>query len=112
MSAIAEILAAALLLAGGLLVLLAGVGLIRLEDVFQRMHAATKASTLGLGLVVIAAFVWTESNALAEKAIMVFLFILVTAPVSAHLVGRAVYRVMTRAEREAGTPGEHPGEAG
>jgi multicomponent Na+:H+ antiporter subunit G len=112
MSAVAEIIAAVFLIAGGLLVLLAGVGIMRLEDVFQRMHAATKASTLGLGLTVIAAFLWTESNALAEKAVMVFLFILVTAPVSAHLVGRAVYRVMTRAEREAGTPGDHPGEPG
>jgi multicomponent Na+:H+ antiporter subunit G len=112
MSALAEIAAAALLLAGGLLVLLAGVGIVRLEDVFQRMHAATKASTLGLAFVVLAAWVWAESAALAEKAIMVFLFIVVTAPVSAHLVGRAVYRVMTRAERDAGTPGDHPGEAG
>ncbi len=112
MSFVWEIIAAGLLVAGGGLVLLAGVGIIRLEDVFLRMHAATKAGTLGLGLVVIAAGLWTESTALAEKAIMVFLFILVTAPVSAHLVGRAVYRAMTRDEREAGSPGVHPGEPG
>ena len=112
MSIVWEVFAAGLLVAGGALVLLAGIGVIRLEDVVKRMHAATKAGTLGLALVVVAAWICTESTALAEKAIMVFLFILVTAPVSAHLVGRAVYRAMTRAEREAGTPGEHPGEPG
>ena len=47
-------IAAALLVAGGFFCLVAGIGIVRLNDVFARMHAATKAGTLGLALICLA----------------------------------------------------------
>lgn len=75
---------------GALLVLLAGVGVVRFPDLYARMHAATKASTLGIGLVGIAATVGVEGGTV--KPLVVLAFIFLTAPSGAHLVGRAAYR--------------------
>ncbi len=85
-------IAAALLLSGGFFCLIAGIGVVRLNDVYARMHAATKAGTLGLALVCLAVMV--ESNTWLEvlEALFVFLFMIATAPVGAHLIGRAAFR--------------------
>lgn len=104
MSVVLDILAGLLLLSGGALTLLAGVGVLRMEDVFVRMHASTKAGTLGLGLVVAAMALSSGSATMIEKAIALFLLVLATVPVSAHLVGRAVWRVMTPDERDDCAP--------
>lgn len=87
-----EGIAAALLLTGGVFCLIAGIGLIRLKDVFARMHAATKAGTLGLGLICLGAMVLAESWAQVGEALIVFVFLIGTAPVGAHLIGRAAWR--------------------
>lgn len=80
-----------LLLAGAFFVLVASLGLLRLPDVLMRMHATTKAGTLGAGLVLVAAAVISADLAVAVKATVVFLFLLLTAPVAAHVLGRAAY---------------------
>lgn len=68
-----------------------GLGLVRLPDVFARMHAATKAPTMGLVLVVVAAALRVgHASDLGLLALVLFLQFL-TAPVGAHLVGRAAY---------------------
>ncbi len=89
MSAAAEILAGLCLLAGGAFALAAGIGLVRLPEVFTRMHASTKAGTLGVGLIVAALALTTESVSVASKAIGCALFLLGTGPIGAHLIGRA-----------------------
>lgn len=104
MSLILDIVTGLLLLAGGGFTVVAAVGVVRMEDVFVRMHASTKAATLGLGLVVAALALTVESAAMIEKAIALILLVLATAPVSAHLVGRAVWRVMGPAERDDCAP--------
>lgn len=83
--------AAALIVAGAFLVLVAAIGVVRLPDLFMRMHAATKAGALGTGLLLLsAAFVHGELGvSLRVLAAIVFLFL--TAPVAAHAIGRAAY---------------------
>jgi multicomponent Na+:H+ antiporter subunit G len=80
------------ILLGCLLTLLAGVGVLRFPDVFQRMHALTKASALGLILVLVgAALVIPSINDVTTLALAAFLQIL-TLPVAANLISRATYR--------------------
>lgn len=86
MSALAEVV----LLVGSLLVLLAGVGLYRFPDVLSRMHAATKATTLGLALVMVGTGLSLRDAGSIVRVLLVVVLQLLTAPVAAHLVGRAV----------------------
>ena len=89
---ILDLLAAVCLLLGAFLSVAAGVGLLRFPDALSRMHAATKPQILGLMFVVAAialsARSWSTLLALAP----VLLFQMLTAPISAHMVGRAAYR--------------------
>ena len=100
MIAALDLISAGLILAGALFVLIAALGVVRMEDVFTRMHASTKAGTLGLGLIVAAFLLGSVETEWSAKAFAVLIFMLTTAPVGAHLVGRAVYRHMTAEERE------------
>ncbi len=93
--------AAAFLVSGGFFCLVAGIGIIRLGDVFCRMHAATKAGTLGLALVCVAVMVKADSLLHFLEALFVFLFMIATAPVGSHLIGRAAFR--TRVPMVEGT---------
>lgn len=87
-----EIIAGILLIAGGFFVLVAAVGILRLPDILMRMHASTKAGTLGAGLILLAvAFTYAEIG-IVSRAIATIIFILMTAPVAAHTIGRAAYR--------------------
>ncbi len=91
MNAVADVAGAALLLVGSVLAVLAGVGLQRFPDVFARIHAATKATTLGLVLIVAGAALTIGDAGNAAKLALVAVLQFVTAPVSAHMVGRASY---------------------
>lgn len=86
-----EVAAGLLLLGGTGIVLLAAVGLNRFEGVFAKMHAATKSATLGVLLVLGAAALRAEPRAV-PTILLVAIFQLLSAPISAHLVGRAAYR--------------------
>jgi multicomponent Na+:H+ antiporter subunit G len=88
-----EWLVAALMFLGGLLMLLAAVGVARLPDLFMRMQATTKASALGAGLMVLAVAIFFGDVGTVMRAVLVIAFIFLTAPVSAHLIGRAAYFV-------------------
>lgn len=89
---ILDILAAVCLLLGAFLSVAAGVGLLRFPDALSRMHAATKPQILGLifvlAAIALSARSWSTLLALAP----VLLFQMLTAPISAHMVGRAAYR--------------------
>ena len=87
-----RIVATALTVAGLFFVLSAAVGTLRFPDVFTRMHAITKAGTLGVGLVMTAtAFHFAEDISLVTRAVAIILFTLLTAPASAQMIGRAAY---------------------
>ena len=86
-----EFITALLLVLGSLFSFVAALGMLRLPDTVIRMHAATKAGTLGAGLVLIAdAFYYAELG-ITLRALAAITFLLLTAPVAAHLIGRAAY---------------------
>jgi len=90
-----------LLILGSFFMALAGLGLYRMPDLFTRMHAATKGASLGVGLMLIAAALGFWDMSVATKALVTTAFIFLTAPVAAHLLGRAAYA--TRIPVWAGT---------
>ncbi len=76
---------------GATLMLLAGLGVVRLPDVFSRMHAGTKAASLGLACILVGVAL-ESSAASAGKLVAAIVFQFSTAPVAAHIIGRAAYR--------------------
>lgn len=87
----ADVVSGALLLAGGVLYVLAGVGMLRFPDVYARMHAATKPATLGLLFVLGGAALQVDSAADYLKLALAGALQVLTAPVGSHLMGRAAY---------------------
>ncbi|MHA7179170.1 monovalent cation/H(+) antiporter subunit G [Arthrobacter sp. MDB2-24] len=88
----ADVVVSVLLVAGALLSLAAGIGLVRFPDLLSRMHAATKPQVLGLLLFLLALAVESGNWVLVPLLVLCWLFQLLTSPVSAHMVGRAGYR--------------------
>jgi multicomponent Na+:H+ antiporter subunit G len=95
-----DLISSILLLGGVAFVVLAGVGLQRFPDIFARMHAATKAATLGLLLVLAGVALQLSSPGDVAKLMLVAILMFVTAPVGAHMVGRAAYRSGTELSSE------------
>ena len=87
-----RILASGLVLFGAAFAMLAGLGVLRFRDVFVRMHVATKPSTLGLMLVLTGALIRADGLAPSFKLALAIVLQFLTAPVAAHLVGRAAYQ--------------------
>lgn len=89
-----EILVSGLLLLGLFFLLTGTIGLLRLRDVYSRMHATSKSSTFGVAGVLLAALLYFRflglSSGLKESLILGFLFL--TAPLGAHMIARAAYR--------------------
>lgn len=90
-----DVVAGAMILAGVALSVTAGLGLHRFPDVFARMHAATKPATLGLVLVLTGAAIRMEERGDVAKLLLVVALQFLTAPVAAHMIGRAAYRAGT-----------------
>jgi multicomponent Na+:H+ antiporter subunit G len=86
-----EWIAAGLALLGALLVLIAGLGILRFPDLYTRMHAATKASSLGMSLLLLAVALRNPEAMVWLKVLCGILFLFLTAPIAAHLLGRAAY---------------------
>jgi len=84
-------LSAICLLLGALLSLLGAIGVLRLPDVYMRMHAATKVGVAGAGLILVAAAAFDGSRSAWIKGGISILFLVLTTPVAGHLLGRAAY---------------------
>ena len=78
-----------LVVIGATLALLAGVGVVRMPDVFTRMQASTKASTLGLGCLLAALALRHPEVSVVMKALSIAAFMMLTTAVSAHVIARA-----------------------
>ncbi len=85
------VLVGLLVLAGSLFYLLACLGLLRLPDTFTRLHAASMASTFGIGFLLLAVAFHAGDLSSVTRVAAAIVFLLLTAPVSAHLLGRAAY---------------------
>ncbi|HET7393109.1 MAG TPA: monovalent cation/H(+) antiporter subunit G [Candidatus Binatia bacterium] len=88
-----EILSSVLMLIGATFALLAGAGVLRMPDLFTRMQAATKASTLGIGCIILAVAVHFGELGITTRALATVIFVFLTAPVAAHMIARAAYFV-------------------
>lgn len=88
-----EAVSSALMIIGAAFALLAGAGVVRMPDLFMRMQAATKASTLGIGCIVLAVAVHFGDLGVTTRAVATIIFVFLTAPVAAHMIGRASYFV-------------------
>ncbi len=76
---------------GVLFTLLAGIGVLRMPDFYMRVSISTKAVTLGVGLILVAAAISFNDFAVTARVLAIIVFILITAPVGAHMIGRASY---------------------
>lgn len=90
---VVEWLTAALLLGGTFFMLVASIGIVRMPDVYLRMSCTSKAATLGTGCLLAAYALHVEDVGLAVRAVATAIFLLLTAPVAAHMIGRAAYRL-------------------
>ncbi|MCG6657710.1 monovalent cation/H(+) antiporter subunit G [Halomonas campisalis] len=88
-----EVVKGTLVLAGALFMLLAALGILRLPDLLTRMHATTKAAALGVILIMLAVALHFAEVAVAARAFAIIIFVVMTAPVAAHVIGRAGYFV-------------------
>ncbi|MDH4607060.1 Na+/H+ antiporter subunit G [Pseudomonas sp. BN102] len=86
-----EILVSLLLILGSLFVLIGALGLYRLPDFFMRLHGPTKATTLGVGGVVLASLVFFSAgrDGLSLHELLISLFLFISAPVSAYMLAKA-----------------------
>lgn len=82
-----------LLLAGAAFMLLAAVGILRLPDLPTRMHASTKAGAMGAMFTMAGVAMYFADSVVLTRAIAIIIFILLTAPIAAHVIGRAGYFV-------------------
>ena len=95
MTVFIDVVVAVLLLGGVSLAVLAALGLQQFDDVFARMHAATKPATLGLVMILIGAALRLSDTGATTKLLLVVVLQFITAPVGAHMVARAAYRAGT-----------------
>ncbi|UCN14532.1 monovalent cation/H(+) antiporter subunit G [Cellulomonas iranensis] len=89
---VADVVSAVCLLGGAFFALAAGVGALRFPDLLSRMHAATKPQVLGLVLVLVGLALRLREGGAVWALVLVAVFQMLTAPVAAHMVGRAGFR--------------------
>jgi len=87
-----QYVAAAAVLSGAVFGLLAAIGLVRLPDLYTRLHAASKAGVVGTGLILIAVALISTDGAVVLRAILGIIFLLLSTPIAAHLLARAAYK--------------------
>lgn len=86
-----DILIAILASLGAGFTLLAGIGIVRMPDIYLRLAAGTKAITLGIGFLLICTIFFFQDTGVTTRAIAIIFFVLLTSPVGAHLIGRSSY---------------------
>ena len=98
MSLITEILLSALVLVGAAFTLIGSLSLVRFKDFYTRLHGPTKASTLGVGCLLVASSIYfsVTGESLSLHEILVTLFLFITAPISAHLLAKAALHLGLR----------------
>lgn len=90
-----EVITSIFLLIGGFFLLVGSYGLFKLPDFYMRLHAPTKASTLGIGSILVASAIYysTHHSGFSMKEVLITLFIFLTAPITAHMLSKAALHV-------------------
>jgi len=100
-----EIICSILLIIGGIFILLGSYSLVKLPDFYTRLHGPTKASTLGVGSIVLAAIAFSASQgSVSFKEIIIFLFLFITAPVAAHMLAKAALHIKVKQRKDSVNP--------
>lgn len=102
-----EVVISLFLLGGSLFALIGAIGLYRLPDFYTRLHGPTKATTLGVGGIVVASgiFFGVQRGSISLHEVLIILFLLLTAPISAHMLAKAaMQQKLDRTERTQGKP--------
>nr|MBS0038468.1 monovalent cation/H(+) antiporter subunit G [Saprospiraceae bacterium] len=86
-----EIVSAAVIMTGVIFVFISAIGLVRLPDFYIRVSAITKAATLGVSCIMIGVAIHFNEVGVAIKAVAILVFLLITSPIAAHIIGRAAY---------------------
>ncbi len=110
-----DFLLSVLILTGAIFTFIGSLGLARLQDFYTRLHGPTKATTLGVGCLLIASALYfsIQKDGVSLHEVLVSLFLFITAPVSAHLLAKAalhlkVKSLATLPSREGDTPKKMP----
>ncbi len=90
-----ELLIMILTATGAIFILLAAIGIVRMPDLYLRISVTTKAATLGIGLILSGAAVFFSDFSVTTRVLAIIFFLLLTAPVAAHMIGRASYFIGT-----------------
>ena len=107
--AAADLVSALLVIAGGFFLIVGGLGLVRLPDLFTRLHAAGVGDTLGVGLFVLGFMFLVDLGSVTVKLALVLLFLLLTGPVATHALAiAALHRGLRPIAPELGAPGYPP----
>jgi multicomponent Na+:H+ antiporter subunit G len=91
-----EIIFSIFLVSGSFFIFVAAMGILKLPDLYTRMHATAKASSLGIGLLAMTAGFYFFEFWVFIKTILIIILIFLTAPVSAHMIARAGYLLKIR----------------
>jgi len=107
-----EIFLSVLVLVGAAFTFVGSLGLVRFKDFYTRLHAPTKATTLGVGCLLIASSVFfsVTGEALSLHEILVSVFLFITAPISAHLLAKAALHLALPSVTPLPAPPEAPGD--
>ena len=85
-----DYLVALFVISGVIFTFFAALGILKMPDAFIRMHSSTKAGTIGLGLIMIGVALHFQDVTVTSRAIAIVFFLLMTAPVAAHLLGKSL----------------------
>lgn len=88
-----HIIVAILLMIGTAFTLIAAIGIVRMPDVYMRLQVSTKGATLGTGVLLLAVAVYFVEFQIVVRALLIIGFILLTTPISGHMLARAAYLV-------------------
>ena len=87
-----EILIVICLITGTFFTLVASLGIFRMPDIYMRIHAATKAGTVGIGMTLLAVILFFTDAAVTSRVVGIMLFIIMTTPAAAHMLGKIVLK--------------------
>jgi multicomponent Na+:H+ antiporter subunit G len=108
MAFLADLLSWICLIAGSALALIGGLGLLRLPDVFSRMHGAGIIDTLGLGLILVGLMFQAGFTLITVKLILIFVFVLYTSPTTTHALAQACLNGGVRPQAARKDPSGEP----
>lgn len=86
-----EVIIAIIATIGAVFILLAAIGVLKMPDLFLRISVTTKAATLGVGLLLIGVMIYFNDFYTSSRSLAILLFVFLTAPIGAHLIGRVAY---------------------